>query len=122
VTTLLSHTILSAHDPASGRYDALRLAEALALSTDEMARILGRTPRGLRKNPDSLRLQEDMAELVLLTSRLRELLDGSIEYARIWLRAPHPDLGGRTPLSYLVEGNPEVVESLIAAFETGQPG
>lgn len=121
MTTLLSHTILSAHDPASGRYDALRLADALALSTDEMARILGRTPRGLRKNPDSPRLQEDMAELVLLTSRLRELLDGSIEYVRIWLRAPHPDLGGRTPLSYLVEGNPEVVESLIQAFETGQP-
>jgi hypothetical protein len=122
VTALLSHTIVSAHDPASGRYDALRLAGALALSTEEMARVLGRSPRGLRKTPDSPRLQEPMAELVGLTGRLRELLDGSIEYVRIWLRAPHPDLGGRSPLSYLLEGKPEVVEALVRAMETGQPG
>ena len=122
MSTLLSHTILSAHDPASGRYDALRLAATLALSTEEMARALGRTPRGLRKTPDSARLQDDLGQLVALTGRLRELLDGSIEYVRIWLRAPHPDLGGRTPLSYLVEGKPEVVEALVHAIEAGQPG
>ena len=63
-----------------------------------------------------------MAELVALVNRLRELLDGSIEYVRIWLRAPHPDLGGRTPLSYLIDGKPEVVEVLVRAIETGQPG
>ena len=119
---LLSHTILEAHDPASGRYDALRLADILALSTEEMARVLRRTPRGLRKNPDSPRLQAELAEVVALTSRLRELLDGSIEYVRIWLRAPHPDLGGRTPLSYLVEGKPEALQALVRAIETGQPG
>jgi len=50
------------------------------------------------------------------------VLDGSIEYVRIWLRAPHPDLGGRTPLSYLLAGKPEAVEALIAAAESGQPG
>jgi hypothetical protein len=63
-----------------------------------------------------------MAELVGLIGRLRELLDGSMESVRIWLRAPHPDLGGRTPLSYLIEGKPEVVEALVHATETGQPG
>jgi hypothetical protein len=122
MTALLSHTILSAHDPVTGHYDALRLAHTLALSTEEIARVLHRTPRGLRKNPDSPHLQESMAEIVRLTSRLRELLDGSIEYVRIWLRSPHPDLAGRTPLSYLLEGKPEVVEALVAAIETGQPG
>jgi hypothetical protein len=121
-SALLSHTILAAHDPASGRYDALRLAGSLGLSTEEMARAVGRTPRGLRKTPDSPRLQEALAELVALVGRLRELLDGSIEYVRVWLRAPHPDLGGRTPLSYLVEGKPEVVTALVEAIEAGQPG
>src|SRR4051794_9751184 len=122
VSALLTHTVLDAHDPANGHYDALRLAAALALSTDEMARVLGRTPRGLRKTPGSPRLQHDMAAVVGLVVRLRELLDGSIEYVRIWLRAPHPDLGGRTPLSYLLQGKPKVVEALIAAAESGQPG
>ena len=43
-------------------------------------------------------------------------------YVRIWLKAPHPDLEGRTPLSYLQEGRAEVVETLIYMLETGQPG
>ncbi|URD53615.1 MbcA/ParS/Xre antitoxin family protein [Chroococcidiopsis sp. CCNUC1] len=119
---LLEHTILAAHDPATGRFDASRLAKALNLTTKEMADILHRTPRGLLKNPDSQQLQSEMARIVRTIVQLRELLDGSMEYVRIWLRSPHPDLGGRTPLSYLVEGKPEVVEALIYAYEVGQPG
>ena len=119
---LLEHTVLAAHDPATGRFDALRLAKALNLTTKEMADILHRTPRGLLKNPDSQQLQIEMARLVRMIVQLRELLDGSMEYVKIWLRSPHPDLGGRTPLSYLIEGKPEVVEALIYAYEVGQPG
>jgi len=122
VNRLLEHTVLAAHDPASGRFDALRLAKALNLTTKEMADILHRTPRGLLKNPDSQQLQSQMARLVRMITQLRELLDGSMEYVRIWLRAPHPDLEGRTPLSYLIEGKREVVEALIYAYEVGQPG
>ena len=119
---LLEHTLLAAHDPATGRIDALRLAKALNLTTKEMADILQRTSRGLLKNPDSAQLQGEMARLVRIITQLRELLDGSMEYVKIWLRAPHPDLEGRTPLSYLVEGRPEVVEALLHAYEVGQPG
>lgn len=119
---LLEHTILAAHDPATGRFDASRLAKALNLTTKEMAEILHRTPRGLLKNPDSEQLQSEMGRIVQTIVQLRELLDGSMEYVRIWLRSPHPDLGGRTPLSYLIEGKPEVVEALIYAYEVGQPG
>lgn len=119
---LLEHTILAAHDPATGRFDASRLAKALNLTTKEMAEILHRTPRGLLKNPDSQQLQSEMTRIVQMIVQLRELLDGSMEYVRIWLRSPHPDLGGRTPLSYLIEGKPEVVEALIYAYEVGQPG
>lgn len=119
---LLEHTALAAHDPATGRIDALRLAKALNLTTKEMADILQRTARGLLKNPDSQQLQSEMIRLVRIITQLRELLDGSMECVKIWLRAPHPDLEGRTPLSYLVEGKAEVVEALIHAYEVGQPG
>ena len=119
---LLEHTLLSAHDPETGRYDAKRLATALALSNAEMADILGYTPRGLNKNPTSPKLQAKLSELTALTKRLRELLDGDMSYVRIWLKVPHPDLEGRTPLSYLQEGRAEVVETLIYMLETGQPG
>jgi hypothetical protein len=52
---------------------------------------------------------------------LRELLDGSMPYVRIRLRAPHPALGGRTPLSSLLEGQLEPVEHLVHAIAAGQP-
>ena len=83
---LLEHTVLAAHDPATGRFDALRLAKALNLTTKEMADILHRTSRSLLKNPDSQQLQSEMARLVRIIMQLRELLDGSMEYVKIWLR------------------------------------
>jgi hypothetical protein len=87
---LLNHTLLSAHNPKTGRLDALRLASILTIGTPQMARIMGYTPAGLRKNPDSERLQEKLAQLVDLMQRLKNLFDGSLEYALIWLKAPHP--------------------------------
>ncbi|CAN5796759.1 hypothetical protein BH24DEI2_BH24DEI2_03170 [soil metagenome] len=121
-TKLLEHTVLSAHDPATGRYDARRLADALAVTRAEMADIVGYTPQGLNKNPASPKLQAKLAEVTGLVNRLRELLDGDMAYVRIWLKAPHPDLGGRPPLDFLKEERYEVVETLVHMIETGQPG
>jgi len=121
MTVLLEHTLLEAHDPASGRYDALRVGHSLGLSVAEMAQVLGWTARGVRKNPTSPRLQEPLTRLMATVTLLRELLDGSVPYVRIWLRAPHPALGGRTPLSYLLEGQFEPVEDLVHAIAAGQP-
>jgi hypothetical protein len=121
MATLLEHALLEAHDPASGRYDALRVGQSLGLSAAEMAQVLRWTPRGLRKNPTSPRLQEPLTRLVGTVTLLRELLDGSMPYVRIWLRAPHPALGGRTPLSSLLGSQFEPVEDLVHAIAAGQP-
>src|SRR5438876_2214133 len=48
---LLEHTLLEAHDPVSGRYDALRVGHSLGLSAAEIAQVIGWTARGVRKNP-----------------------------------------------------------------------
>jgi hypothetical protein len=117
----LEYALLEAHDPASGRYDALRVGQSLGLSATEMGQVLGWTPRGLRKNPTSPRLQEPLTRLVGTVTLLRELLDGSMPYVRIWLRAPHPALGGRTPLSSLLDGQFQPVEDLVHAIAAGQP-
>lgn len=119
---LLDHTLLSAHDPKTGRYDARRLASTLEITHREMAAVVGYTPTGLSKNPASPRLQPKLRELVGLLNRLRELLDGRIDLVRIWLKAPHPYLGGATPLSYLEADKLEAVETLVHLMETGQPG
>ena len=121
MTQLLDHTLLSAHDARSGRLDALKLAHTLALSTPQMARIMGYTSAGLRKNPSSERLQSKLQALVELTQRLKAVFGGDLSYALIWLRAPHPDLEGKTPLSCLEAGHGDAVELLVYAMETGQP-
>ena len=119
---LLEHTLLSAHDPKTGRYDARRLADALEITHKQMAAIMGYTPTGLSKNPASPRLQPKLRELMRLIQRLRELLDGSMEYVRIWLKAPHPYLEGETPLAYLEGGKLDTIDTLVHLMETGQPG
>lgn len=54
--------------------------------------------------------------------QLRGLLGGKIEYVKIWLNSPHPDLGGLTPQFFIDEEKLEVVESLAWAIEVGQLG
>jgi len=121
MSALLEHTVLEAHDPVSGRYDGLRIAQSLGLSAAEMAQVLSLTSRGLRKNPTSPRLQQSLTQLMATVTLLRELLDGSMPLVRVWLRAPHPSLGGRTPLSYVLERRLEPVENLVRAIASGEP-
>ena len=120
-SALLNHTLLSVHDPVTGRYDAKRLADALAITQKEMAGIVGYTSRGLSKNPTSPKLQDDLERLVRLVTKLRELLDGDMGLVRIWLKAPHPAFAGAKPLTVLEEGKLDLVEGLVHAIETGQP-
>ena len=121
MTPALRHTLVEGHNPQSGRFDAVRLARALGLSVPEMARVLGYTPRVFLANLDSKNLQAKLGELVSLVIRLLEELDGSLEHVRIWLHAPHPDLGGVPPYRAMEGGDFQAVETLIAAMEEGTP-
>jgi hypothetical protein len=118
---LLNHTLVSVHNPKSGRFDALRLADTLAISTNQMAQILGSSPSGLRKNADSEKLQAKLEQLTQMMQRLKSLMSGRMDYALIWLKAPHPDLAGQSPLHCLEVGRFDAVEVLLHALETGQP-
>ena len=120
--TLLDHTIKETHNPESGRFDALRFARELALDANDMARILHRSPSGIRKNPDAPAIQTELARLVRLVRDLSPLLDDSLANVRIWLHAPHPELGDRAPLALLREGRIAPVEALVAVAIAGQPG
>ena len=120
MTELFNRPLLSAYDARSGRLDALKLAHTLALSTPQMAQIMGYTPAGLRKNPSSEQLQSKLQALVELTQRLKAVFAGKLSYALIWLKAPHPDLEGKTPLGCLEEGQGDAVELLVYAMEIGQ--
>jgi Antitoxin Xre/MbcA/ParS C-terminal toxin-binding domain len=73
------------------------------------------------QEPPSPRLQEPLTRLMATVTLLRELLDGSMSYVRVWLRAPYPALDGRTPLSYLLDRQIAPVEHFVRAMAAGQP-
>jgi hypothetical protein len=116
----LKHTVKAAHDPTTGLIDAKRFAEATGFTLAEMSHILERTMRGITKNPTAPKIQDKLNRLIVLWISLLDLLDRSDENVRIWLRAPHPDLGYRSPISCLEKGQFTVVESLVDSMETGQ--
>ena len=47
----MAHVVIEAYDRHTGRIDSQRFAKVLALTTQEIAKILDRTPRGIAKNP-----------------------------------------------------------------------
>jgi transcriptional regulator with XRE-family HTH domain len=117
---LIAHVILEAQEPNTGRFDGLKLGAALGLSVAEMAQYLGVSDSALRKTPNSSNYQKKFMQLSVVAQRLKRLLDNSLEYTRIWLRAPHPDLDYQAPMDCILEGDIASVSDLIEMFERGQ--
>jgi uncharacterized protein (DUF2384 family) len=116
---ILAHVDQTLHAPADGNLDARRIAARLGVPPKRLAAALGYTPQGLLKNPTSDRLQPALAEIAYVLTHLRSLLadDRSLS---VWLRAPHPDLGGATPLSFILSGRTSAVIALLHLAESGQ--
>jgi hypothetical protein len=112
----VDHTL---HARAGGNLDARRIAARLGILPKRLAPAVGYTPQGLAKNPTSDKLQPALAEIAYVLNHLRALLDDDRSVS-IWLRAPHPDLGGATPLSFILSGRTTAVIALLHLAESGQ--
>ncbi|MBD1922068.1 DUF2384 domain-containing protein [Microcoleus sp. FACHB-831] len=77
-------------------------------------------PTSLLNKSDCQPIHGEITRREQLIECLGDLLGGS-DNVEIWLKSPHPVLGGRTPQSYVDEGKLEVLEYFINAIETGQP-
>jgi hypothetical protein len=115
----LAHVDDTLHDRTSGNLDAHRIAKRLGVSLKQLASTVGYTPQGLLKNPTSGKLQPALAEIAYVLSQLRALL-GDERSITLWLRAPHPDLGGATPLSFVLSGRSRGITALLHLAESGQ--
>ena len=116
---LLRHVDPALHSGAAGKLNARRVAARLGVSVERLAPAVGYTPQGLVRNPTSDRLQPALAQIAHVLDRLRSLLDDD-RSAALWLRAPHPDLGGATPLSLILAGRAQTVGVLLHLAESGQ--
>ncbi len=116
---VLAHVDHTLHAGASGNLDARRIAIRLGVPLKRLAAAVGYTPQGLLKNPTSDKLQPALAEIAYVLNHLRSLLADPRSVA-IWLHAPHPDLGGATPLSFILQGRVAAVSALLHLADSGQ--
>lgn len=111
------HLIAQVHDSATGRIDALRLAELMTCSEERMAEIIGCDIEEVQQNPSSERLQANLAPVYSFVSELLELvkgLDKPMEKFRMLLNAPERKyLDRKTPIKCLIEGEFDKLDKFL---------
>ncbi|GGS09119.1 MbcA/ParS/Xre antitoxin family protein [Deinococcus sedimenti] len=120
MTALSDHLLIDARSPVNGKLDARRVASTFGMTLRELAQATGRDPSGLSKHPTSDTLQDPLHELETMGLQLRDVF-GDLGVGRMWLRAPNPVLGGRAPITYLLDRRPVAVQRLLTLAETGMP-
>jgi putative toxin-antitoxin system antitoxin component (TIGR02293 family) len=102
----------------------VRLRQALGLSLDAIASLVGIPPRTLARRKLEGRLRPEESERVLRIARVFDLAAALFEQdlasANIWLHEPKKALGGEAPLTFArTEVGAREVEHLIGRLEHG---
>lgn len=104
-----------------GRVDMAAVSYMTGEPIARLAQMTPLTPGALRKNPTSERAQPSARRFVGMLSEMTRLL-GNHKAALIWLRTPHPELEGQSPLEVLYGKRFEAVEGLVHDLLAGMPG
>jgi len=115
-----AHVMPELHDLSTGRLDAGRIADFLGISLSSFSKFSDMSVAGLHKSPASSSLQVFLIPIARSVTILSQLL-GRKEAVRTWMNSPHPDLGGRTPISVIQEGKARAVSELLESALAGQP-
>ena len=108
-------------DPATGRLDARRIAEYLAISLRQLALSLGRPYGTVHKTPNAPGLQDALRPIARTLDILAQL--GAERAAALaWLNAPQQALGQRPPLEFIARGSATTIANLLDDLLSGNPG
>jgi uncharacterized protein (DUF2384 family) len=115
------HLVADLHDPDSGRLDAKRIAHYLDVPLKALAGAVGRDYSTIAKTPNAGRIQERLAHIERIAAAFNSFPE-PMRAMRQWLNGPHPDLGGKTPMSFLLQGHAAGIADMIIDRQLGQPG
>lgn len=99
------------------------LQEAMGLSEEELAAVLGTSHRTLKRwragaaHPQRVARQR-LAELLRVQQRVRETFEGR-DTVRAWFRGENRYLGGMTPVEAIRVGRLDRVEAALDALDSG---
>ena len=102
-----------------GRYDAVKLAELLDWSRQEIAQYLDKDPSAISRNAASLNYQQALSELAATFLHLLELMENDLKAARAWLRTPIKVLDGKSPKEKILRHDLGTVDALLSEAESG---
>ena len=95
--------LVELHDPRTGRIDAQRVSDYLNVPLTRLARALGMNYTTVHKTPAAPSIQGPLAPIKRSLEILENML-GERATVLAWLNSPNPDLGMRTPIEVILEG------------------
>jgi len=113
-------TFSGLRDTESGRLDSKLVSDYLDIPLKQLAESIGENYKALHKTPAKEAIQSKLMPIERIVSRLEDRFHER-GHVRAWLRTPHPDLGGRTALDILLEGNSAIVSDMLEAAASGLP-
>ena len=105
---------------ANGNLSAERVAKLFGISLSQLAGWLGRSKQTVSKTPDADSLQNALGYFERV-ARLRLAMESDAEI-RKWLRMPHPDIDGKSPLELMANGQWQALADFVDDILTGTPG
>lgn len=107
-------------NPATGRLDAVRVADALNLSVATIASGVGCTEDELRLKTDAPALQALLGRIVAIWLTVTGLYAGSEANAHTFLLTSNNHLEGRSPASLIEAGELAPLEALMESMTLRQ--
>lgn len=107
----------AAHNENSHRLDARGIAKLYAVSLVDIAKAIHANPDTLRKNSDSVNIQDELATLLYCFDRLYEVLANDENAVRRWLHYPNRGLDGDRPIALLKRGRLGDLKSVVAQMD-----
>lgn len=108
------------HDRASGRLDASRIAEYLALPLSKLASAAGAAYGTVHKTPSAESLQPALRPIKRSLEILLDLI-GDHRTILAWLNSPHPLLDKQTPIQIIEQGKADELETILENAVAGVP-
>lgn len=108
------------HDPQTGRIAADKLAKHMAVPLKQLAHAVGANYTTVHKTPAAESLQGTLKPVKRSLEILHELIRDPVA-ERVWLNSSHPDLGMRTPLQVILEGNADALSTILENALEGIP-
>ena len=102
-----------------GRYDAVKIAELLDWTRQDIAEYLDKDPSAISRNAASLNYQQALGQLAATVSHLIDIMDNDLKTARAWLRTPIKVLDGKSPKEKILHHDLGAVNSLLSEVEAG---